>query len=462
MNSNKKNISFVITHMKVPVSNQAFRNSRNQPQFEKIDTRGINIITITKLLTPLDTSIANTIKEKILDMYKRNVYISIIFNNNGIPILIKERMPMILFINYLTNPHTNDAKKRSPTNNLEEFIHKKLIYRSKKIIFRINDENSNRNYLVKNLFYDIHHHPKVIFNHILFDESKVGTQQQQDIIGKYYLGGSRLTLPKGVDGEFNLNNLLDSYGNTLPDCIILIGCRTLIRTNINPRSLHIGSLRTFAGSKYRSDSTNQFPSDPSNGNLGFGPFYRSQSDNLHNSQYNQNINKINSFEQNNNNITNQSELETFKIIYLQNNPNASNKNINTAYRNFMNTNLSLQMNITNANANANANSNVNAPNDIELNTFINKYLKNHPNATKTNAKTAYKKFMRKSLSLLMNFTNSNKNIENENNNKITPNELELKTFTTKYLKTHPNANGKTINKEFKKFMKKRLSFAISI
>jgi hypothetical protein len=71
--SNRKHeISYVITHMQVPVNNKPLRNSKKlqesnknniTPTYELISTRGINIITITKLLIGLEPEISESIKK---------------------------------------------------------------------------------------------------------------------------------------------------------------------------------------------------------------------------------------------------------------------------------------------------------------------------------------------------------------------------------------------------------------
>ena len=136
--SNRKHeISYVITHMQVPVNNKSLRNSKRQqhtsnnnialPTYEEISTRGINIITITKLLIGLEPKISEAIKKNILDMYKKGVFIIIIYNDKSTPIFIT-KISMIKFINYLTDPYTNDAIRRQPTDDIREIIDQKKSY----------------------------------------------------------------------------------------------------------------------------------------------------------------------------------------------------------------------------------------------------------------------------------------------------------------------------------------------
>ena len=316
--SNRKHeISYVITHMQVPVNNKEFRNRKKlqennknniTPTYELIYTRGINIITITKLLIGLEPEISESIKKNILDMYKKDVFIIIIYNDNSTPIFIT-KMSMITFINYLTDPNTNDAKRRNPTDDISKIIRNKLLYRSKKIVYRIYDKKSKNLFRFNNVFYDIHHHPNVIVNHNLGNESTARTELERSIIGKYYLDGRRFDIP--VDSnkmcECSLNTLLDSYGKQLPQCIILIGCRTLTRTNQRALRILVASNTSFTGTKLnrnRRPAVNFFSSGEQNSNA---PFYRQPSEKLHQGQYSNNLNN------NNNHNNNKTEFKREKL-----------------------------------------------------------------------------------------------------------------------------------------------------
>ena len=439
MNSSnmKHEISYVIAHMFVPVNNRPLRNSKRQqhninnnitPRYETISTRGINIITTAKLLVGFDIEVAASIKKNILDMYKNNIFIIILYNNNSTPIFIK-KMSMIKFINYLINPNTNDAIIREPTDDINKIRDYKLLYKSKKITYIIYDKKLKSITQFNNVFYDIHHHPKNIFNHTLSNLTK--TDLEIDMNGIYYLDGRKLSIPvnNNTSTECSLNTLLDSYGTQLPRCIILLGCRTLKRTNMTGTSKGlVASYKTFIGKKINLSNrgANQVNSAEPNSGL-----YRQPSQDLSNTEY-QDTPLYNNTDFNNKAFTVVSIRNIIRNIHSNNNNNTSNNNNN--------------------------NNNTPTPNNFEFKTFKQKYLEKNTNASEKNIIKEYKKYIKKRLSFAMNTSSPITRTKNRNSNNI-----ELNTFRKEYLKQNPNATTKTIIKAYKQHMKdiikNRLLFA---
>ena len=195
------------------------------------------------------------------------------------------------------------------------------------------------------------------------NESTAKTELEKSIIGKYYLDGRKFNIPVDTNKmcECSLNTLLDSYGTQLPQCIILIGCRTLTRTNKNALRILVASNKTFMGTKLNRHSTvNYLSSDEQCSNA---PMYRQASADLHNKQY--------SSLNNNNNV---------RFINNQNRYNIAN----------------IRKSIANNN-----NNNNNNLNEVEYRTFRNIYLKKHPRTTKNIIMKEYKKYMKKRLSFAM-------------------------------------------------------------
>jgi hypothetical protein len=450
--SNRKHkINYVIAHMFVPVNNKSLRNSKRQqpnsnnnitPRYEIISTRGINIITISKLLVGFDVDIAALIKKNIFDMYKKNIFIIILYNNNSIPIFIK-KMSMINFINYLTNPYTNDAKVREPTDDINIIRDYKLLYKSKKITYIIYNKKLNLHMRFKNVFYDIHHHSENILNQTLSNLAK--SELEREINGIYDLDGHKLPIPvyNKTSSECSLNTLLDSYGKELPQCIILLGCRTLKRTNVTGTSKGlVASSKTFIGREINLSSrgSNQVSSEESNCVL-----YRHPSAELHQEEYQDTpLNK------NNTNFNNESfSIANIKKIIRNIRINNNNNNNNTPNNNTPNNNTP---------NNNTPNNNTPTPNNFEFETFKQNYLKKNTHANEKTIIKAYNKYMKKRLSFAMNASSPISRIKKRNSKKI-----ELNTFINEYLKKKSHASKKTIIKAYEKFMKdiidNRLLFA---
>jgi hypothetical protein len=359
--------------MQVPINNAELRSRKSQvkkkstgesPMYEEINTRGINIITITKLLKGLDVYIAKLIKENFLDKYNDDVFIDITYIDRGSSHCFM-KMSMIDFINYLTDPYTEEAINRDPSNSINEIIQKNLLYRSKKIIYFIYDNSQNKIIRFRNVFYDIHHHPEKIFDHNIGNILTGKTTEEKEMIGVYDVNGNyKLPIPYGTHSEPNycsLNNLLDNYaryGIELPQCLILMGCRTLRRTNSKLPIVLVSSTRTHKGHILPYQSTvNQVNSHQNSDPTSL--LVRSNSNRLHKNQYanfilnNSSFNDLNIYSynnnnnnNNNNNIPNKFEFNTFRKKYLEKNSAATNTNIKNAYRRFMNKRLSFAMNIS--------------------------------------------------------------------------------------------------------------------
>jgi hypothetical protein len=378
MNSNNKSskISYVISHMQTLVDNREFRasaengniNRRPFPYYNAISTRGINVITMTKLLKPLDSSIAESIKENILDQYNNNnVSIIIIFNNKKKPYFIA-KISMRQFINYLTDTRTNDANMENPTNNIKKILEKKLLYRSKKFVYIIYNKQSKLKTEFKNVFYNIQHHPLYVFDMVFGSGGN-----SKDIFGKYYLDKPRkLKIPVdvGKQNTCSLNSLFDSYKPELPQCIILLGCRTLARVPNNhttPIKL-LTSTTTFLGAPFETLAPrNTFSSENANN---YSAVYRTPSSTLRDWQ--------------------------FRLSHLKNNTSNNTSNNKSLNNNNLNKNSNIEISDEYI-ENIIRNNNQNNLNDFEYKTFKEKYKKKNQNASFNTIRNEYKKFMKKRL-----------------------------------------------------------------
>ena len=148
------NLSIIISHMEIPLQLNLPKDliSKNisaknidvgNIRRDIINTRNINIITIPKLVKSLDIIAAEKIKRFLYDKYDENTVIQNYYctadaNSRNIRnlILITE-MPIIEFINYLINPNTPDARIKKEIKNQNIILKEKLLYRSKKLLYKI-------------------------------------------------------------------------------------------------------------------------------------------------------------------------------------------------------------------------------------------------------------------------------------------------------------------------------------